>query len=521
VVGAVLARDLPRVGIVQPPRDSARTVRIALILCVAAIPRIWAAVWDHGIFWPDEIFQSLEQAHRFAFGYGFVAWEFQDGARSWLFPGVLGLFWKVVALFGMNAAPALVISAKLAMVVLALIGIYASMRIAERLGGGDAAILCGVLGAFLPPLIVYGSRCMTEMASAPLCALAVLLLLDTARWKVVLAGCLAALAVFLRYQNGVIAAALLGVLIVQQRHRDAMRYAAGALMIGFLGGMLDLFTWGTPFHSFVAYVRFNLVEGRSAAFGVEPPDYYIETLWSAVGWPSIAVAAGLAASASRAPALLAVVLLYIVAHTFVGHKELRFLMPVVPLALALSGIGLARLIERMVHPPAPPGTRERQRHRHARRQPRRDVAPTLSVRNATWALAAVLGGAMAWHTAHATFDDFGQRRGPLSGQHSVWHTVEDVNRLLWHAGAQPDLCGLALVGYGPIWTGGYTYLHRDVPILWGPSIETGAANYALAPTTFEVPGDFRTIATIGEAKLVRRPGDCGTPPEGYTRVFPK
>jgi hypothetical protein len=76
---------------------AARRLRIGAILVLAALPRIWAAVWDQGIFWPDEIFQSLEPAHRFAFGYGFVSWEYHDGARSWLFPGALGLLWKLLA----------------------------------------------------------------------------------------------------------------------------------------------------------------------------------------------------------------------------------------------------------------------------------------------------------------------------------------------------------------------------------------------------------------------------------------
>src|SRR5579862_7987434 len=130
-------------------RWSAGAARIGAILAIAAVPRIWAAVRDQGIFWPDEIFQSTEQAHRFAFGYGFVSWEFQEGARSWLFPGLLGLFWKGVAALGFGTAPALMISVKLLMAALGLAGIYASMRIAEELAGAEAAVFAGLLGAAL------------------------------------------------------------------------------------------------------------------------------------------------------------------------------------------------------------------------------------------------------------------------------------------------------------------------------------------------------------------------------------
>src|SRR6185369_14224273 len=50
---------------------------------------VWAIVAEHGVVWPDEVYQSLEQAHRLVFGFGFLPWEFDVGARSWVFPGLL------------------------------------------------------------------------------------------------------------------------------------------------------------------------------------------------------------------------------------------------------------------------------------------------------------------------------------------------------------------------------------------------------------------------------------------------
>jgi phosphatidylinositol glycan class B len=506
---------------------------MGVILALATLPRLWAAVWDQGIFWPDEIFQSIEQAHRLAFGYGFVPWEFQDGARSWLFPGVLGLFWKALAALGVRSAPVLIVSAKLLMVVLALAGVYAAMRIGELLGGPEAGVLSGVLAALFPPSIVYGSRCMTEMASGPLCLIAVLLAFDTRRWRLVLAGCVAALAIYLRYQNGLIAVGLLGWLLAERRGRAALAFALGAVMIGVAGGFLDLYTWGAPFHSLLAYVRFNLIEGRSAAFGVEPPAYYLEVFWSAVGVSSVAVGLGLLASTRRAPGLLGIVFLYVVAHTLVPHKEFRFLMPIMPLMLTLSGVGLARLIGHLLARPdvtRAPGRRRRQRRSG---DPGGSPTPAVTrVRAPIWVVAGVLAVAMAWRSAHASFDDFGQRgRAPFSGVQPLWHTQEAVNRLLWAASTQPDLCGLGLVGYGPVWTGGYAYLHRDVPMLWAtpndalaqPHLGTlgAATNYVLTHANVALPAEYATVRTIGAAKLAHRSGSCAPPPASYTRRFPK
>src|SRR3954447_8881518 len=49
-------------------------------LALGATLRVYLALTDDGLYWPDEIYQSLEPAHRLVFGYGLVAWEFIDGA---------------------------------------------------------------------------------------------------------------------------------------------------------------------------------------------------------------------------------------------------------------------------------------------------------------------------------------------------------------------------------------------------------------------------------------------------------
>jgi hypothetical protein len=372
---------------------------------------------------------------------------------------------------------------------------------------------------------------MTEMVSGPLVLIATLLALDRNRAKLVLAGCLAGLAIYIRYQNGLIAVALLAWLLIQRRRSDAFYYATGAMMTGFAGGLLDLFTWGGLFHSFFTYMRFNLIEGRSADFGIEPMTYYFETFWSAVGISSLALVIGLWEGGRRAIGLLAIVLLYVAAHSFVAHKEFRFIMPIMPLTLTLSGVGLSALITRFSPEPHKNSAKASQHARPIRQKKRRAatepdnrksrVVAATGVRTSIWVASAVLAAAMAWTTVNASFNDFGQRRGPLSGPGSVWHTMEDVNRLLWAAGADPDLCGLALGDYGPIWTGGYTYLHRDVPIVWVEPIQIQSANYVLARAASPLPEQYKTIKTIGEAKLARRAGTCIPPPTSYSRQFPK
>ena len=72
----------------------------ALVLGMAFILRLGGAVAFPNIHFPDEIYQSVEPAHRLAAGYGLVAWEYEEGIRFWGFPALLAGAIKLVLLSG-------------------------------------------------------------------------------------------------------------------------------------------------------------------------------------------------------------------------------------------------------------------------------------------------------------------------------------------------------------------------------------------------------------------------------------
>jgi hypothetical protein len=102
--------------------------------------------------------------------------------------------------------------------------------------------------------------------------------------------------------------------------------------------------------------------------------------------------------------------------------------------------------------------------------------------------------------------------------------MDAADRLLVRAGQESDLCGLALTNLTPMWTGGYTYLHRDVPffpissrvLAEGPL--TGA-NYAIAGASMTPAPNLTLVASEEDLKLYRRDGECGPPPPDYSRHF--
>src|SRR5258708_28447258 len=81
-----------------PPTESSVEQRKRLMLfflCAIAIAlRLYFAFASPSIAHPDEIFQNQEQAHRLVYGYGIVPWEFREGVRSWILPGLLAFGFK-------------------------------------------------------------------------------------------------------------------------------------------------------------------------------------------------------------------------------------------------------------------------------------------------------------------------------------------------------------------------------------------------------------------------------------------
>jgi hypothetical protein len=449
-------------------------------MTLGAAPRVWAAIWDQSIFWPDEIMQTLEQAHRMAFHRGLIPWEFRDGARSWFFPGAIGLFWKGLALLGVKHSFGLVVGAKLLMVAMGLLGIEVGRRMAARLAGPTAGLVAALFLAGCPLEIFFGSRVMTEVASGPLVILAAYLAVVAERPRPALAGVLIAAATFLRYQNGLLAAGLLLILILRKDRRAALRYCAAATVVGVAGGLLDWATWGYPFQAFWVYVKFNLIDGKASGFGTAPFDFFAVCLARTLGPALGIVLLGLAASWRRARGLVSLVLVYFLAHSLVPHKELRFLLPIVPLALALAGAGFTTLWEGW------------------------GAGPRFPV-----AVASCCAIAMA-----------GQAATPLRREYAggasdwpLWHSGEDYIVNVWEAEKKPDLCGVAFVDNAWPWTGGYTYLHRDVPLYWDLN-HLASANYVIGSAGRTLPPGWRGVFEYKQYELFHREGTC-QPDPGY------
>src|SRR5439155_17397736 len=90
----------------------------------------------------DEIYQSLEPAHRLVFGYGLLAWEFIDGARNWTFPAFVAAVFEVARLNGSDDPRDYLGLARLTFSAIGVATAFGAYRLARAYGAMTLSAAC-------------------------------------------------------------------------------------------------------------------------------------------------------------------------------------------------------------------------------------------------------------------------------------------------------------------------------------------------------------------------------------------
>ena len=344
-------RQAPRPLLSSLARSASDAIRargpLWAALALGALPAV-LAVAVLGRLHPDEVYQSLEPAFFRVHGYGVLAWEWRSGLRNWAVPlGLAGLF-RAAGWLGLTDPWTLRAIVGIPLALLHAAALLAAFRLGSRqsrLAGWTSLVALGLL----PMAWAYAGRTLSESLSASALVLAADAL-DRPRPRGARGGVALGLSVVARYGSVPAVLGALAWLAACRRFRALLLALTGGAAVAVLLGALDFFTWGAPFHSLLAWTRFNVLsDGAAKAFGVEPPAFYLSLLvrlvpawvwplgcyglWRpASGRPRVGVALAMAAAALGA--LLAT-----------PHKEERFLYPVVVLLLVEAAPALGRLLQ--------------------------------------------------------------------------------------------------------------------------------------------------------------------------------
>lgn len=444
---------------------------LIVIVIAGFVLRVYQSLLIAEMAHPDEIFQTLEPAHRLAYGYGVITWEWRDGIRSWVFPTLLAGVMKSTDWMSRGSTGYLV-GIRILLSIVSMTTVWFGFVWAKRAAGTAPAILSAAACAIWYEMIGFAPRAMAEVLAAHF-LLAGLYLGVYSEWlpekrRLFLAALLCGTALSLRIQLAP-AVFFAGLYFC----RGCWRRKIPVVMIGLLlpvlaFGVVDALTWAHPFQSFYLYFWENAVQGKSLKYGERPWYWYLLEQVQHLGPVAILALVG----ARKSPFLGWMALIILGSHSLLGHKEARFLYPMLPFVIVLSVLGFVDLAK--------------------------GVCPTPR--------ALVLAGITVFTGCSLLF----------ASQFTYWSKDSGSMRAFAWLSKDESVCGVGLYGVPWFNTGGYTYLHHNIPIILIPGtdqFETEAASFnaVVVREDLEVNNDFRLSRCWNGECLYRRTGRCTLP----------
>jgi GPI mannosyltransferase 3 len=315
---------------------------LVVILLLAATLRLPLAFWPN-FHHPDEIFQYIEPAWRMLGHDSIVSWEWRYGMRGWLLPTIMAgpiAIGDWIAPGGMSAYVLPRLLAAMASLSIVMSAWAFGARVSRT-----HAVLAGLVAAIWFELVYFAPHTLSEpLATAVILPAAVLVSRDApSRRGLIGGGALLALAFLFRFQY----APAIAVLTLGTCWRDWRRIkplALGGAAILAIGGGVDAMQGAMPLGWLVANVEQNLFQDRAAEFGIAPASIYVAWLWERWAIAVVPLLCAIVCGYRHAPALLWAAFADITFHSFIAHKEPRFVFLSMTVFIIIAALGSADLI---------------------------------------------------------------------------------------------------------------------------------------------------------------------------------
>ncbi len=459
-----------------------------IVFVVAFAARLLPVFVFPGINHPDEVFQTVEQAHRLVYGVGLVPWEFVYGTRSWILPGVLGGLMALARLLGDGPNYYMpVIGAALA--AFGAGTALCAFLWGRRIFGTSGAVIAGAFTAIWIDNIYFGPRTLSDSVAAHLLVIGLYASMPenpvaASRRRAAAAGALLLSAGLLRVQL-MPAIAVVGVwaLFAGLRRRRIVFIAGGLLAVLVYGGV-DAISWGYPFESLWRNLVANLYYDAQSVFGVLPSYWYVAIIieyWTGLGALVLILCL---IGAVRLPQPFVAAAVIWLSLSLIGHKEFRFIYPAVLLALIVAGIGLAQVASWVAEALISHGFTRRGA-----------VLATVST---------AVGFVVLVQLGFADGSD---------AYHELWARGRDMLLASRYVARMGSVCGIGVLDHDWFRTGGYAVLHHAVPLYWATSInpldpDSTAFNTVIYDRGKATGPGYTERACFGTSCIAQRPGLC-------------
>jgi 4-amino-4-deoxy-L-arabinose transferase-like glycosyltransferase len=332
---------------------------ILLVWFTAFIARLLVAIFSKGYIHSDEHYQSIEIAYKAVFGLGRIPWEFEDGIRSWFYPGIVVVIFKTLKFAGVTDINSLIIGVRLFSISCSMITVIVTYFFAKKIFDKQVGIIASVFVSFWHDFIFWSARTIGDSIAMNFiflgCYLTYLCFPNTNKKlsnantpirKLVLrslfAGICFGIAFMLKFSSVVIVIPLIIWLLIYKKWKEVLILISGLCLLVLVQGVIDHFTWGSFLHSPIEYLKFNIFEGQNVRFGISPFLSYLALIFDAYGEYFLLflmfICLGFKCTKKHS-ILLSTFFFYFLVFSFISHKEYRFILPVMPLLVLFAAKG--------------------------------------------------------------------------------------------------------------------------------------------------------------------------------------
>lgn len=311
-----------------------KPLRLRSIIAIGLIARVLFALGSDHVYFPDEIFQTIEQAYRLITGYGVVPWEFAYHMRSYV-PALL-LTGPLKLLLELTRDPYwYTLGMRIFLACVSVILIPASHALTYALyRNRTLALLAAFSSAIWYELIYFSTRAFTEAMALNFLAGAVLVYLTKHRERFVLAGLLVGMGILIRIMYLPLGIYIVYVLSRRLNRMGMNRFVLGLVLATLLFGVVDMVAYGSFLVHIPLYFKYSVTNGLSRIFGEQPWWYYLYALTVTSGGLIVSIFSS--QTRTHAKSILIALLLIVVPHSLIQHKEYRFVLIVIPMVLILA-----------------------------------------------------------------------------------------------------------------------------------------------------------------------------------------
>lgn len=297
-------------------------------------------------FQADEYWQALEPAHKLVYGYGFLTWEWRQGLRSFIHPLIYSMIYKTCEELSLSYSYILYLP-KVVNALIASVGDFYLFKLSKKVTQNEAiARLTLVLGL----LSSFNWYCSTRSFSNTLEMHLTTIALYYFPSNMMRSLMIAAFCCIIRPTNAIIWIYLCSRYLLKSHKiiKTCITAIASGIIAILADTLLNRWYYGQFVIPLVQFFQFNVSRSLSSFYGVSRPDFYF---FQAI--PILLLnflpffLYGCYKPMESLKPLRSTSLFYLVAFSFIHHKEFRFIYPLMPIFLMLTAVGLSRILARV------------------------------------------------------------------------------------------------------------------------------------------------------------------------------